>query len=132
MIRYLVSSGPSPIAGRGVFAEKRIPRRAKIGEITGEVISIRTARKRARGSCRLCLIDLSDTRAIDCTKGNILRLLNHSCWSNAFLRIFQDRVEVYARRDILAGEEITVDYGESPHTGGMKCGCGHKECRDSI
>jgi len=132
MIKYRVRSAPSPIEGTGVFAAAKIPRRAKIGEVTGEIISIRTARRRARGSCRLCLIDLNDTRALDCTKGNVLRLLNHSCRSNAFLRIFRDRVEVYARRDIRTGEEITVDYGESPHSGGMKCGCGHHTCRDRI
>jgi len=132
MIKYRVRSAPSSIEGTGVFAAGKIPSRAKIGEVTGEIISIRTARKRARGRCRMCLIDLSDTRALDCTKGNVLRLLNHSCRSNAFLRIFRERVEVYARRDIRVGEEITVDYVESPHSGGMKCGCGHKECRDSI
>jgi SET domain-containing protein len=132
MLTYRVRSAPSPIEGTGVFAAVKIPGRAKIGDVTGEIIAIRTARKRARGGCRLCLIDLSDTRALDCTKGNVLRLLNHSCRANAFLRIFRDRVEVYARRDIRAGEEITVDYGESPHSGGMKCSCGHRECRDSI
>jgi SET domain-containing protein len=132
MLAYRVRSAPSTIEGTGVFAAENIPRRRKIGEVTGELISIRTARRRARGSCRLCLIDLNDTRALDCTKGNALRLLNHSCRANAFLRIYRERVEVYARRDIRAGDEITVDYGESPHSGGMKCGCGHKECRDSI
>lgn len=132
MIKYPLSSGRSPIAGRGVFAETRVPRRAKIGEVTGEVISVRTARQRARGRCRMCLIDLSDTRALDCSKGNDLRLLNHSCRSNAFLRIIRERVEVYARRDIRKGEEITVDYGESPHSGGMRCGCGHARCREKI
>ena len=132
MIKYQVRCAPSPIEGTGVFAAVQIPRRAKIGEITGDIISIRSARRRARGGCRLCLIDLNDTHAIDCTKGNILRLLNHSCRSNAFLRIFRRRVEVYARRDIRTGEEITVDYGESPHSGGMKCGCGHPMCRDRI
>jgi len=132
MIRYPVHSGRSAIAGRGVFADKRIPRRAKIGEVTGEVISVRTARQRARGRCRMCLIDLSDTRALDCSRGNALRLLNHSCRSNAFLRIIRERVEVYARRDIGKGEEITVDYGESPHSGGMRCGCGHARCRSRI
>jgi SET domain-containing protein len=132
MIRYPIRPGRSTIAGRGVFAEKRIPRRAKIGEVTGEVISVRTARQRARGRCRMCLIDLSDTRALDCSRGNALRLLNHSCRSNAFLRIIRERVEVYARRDIGKGEEITVDYGESPHSGGMRCGCGHARCRSRI
>ena len=132
MIKFRVRSAPSTIQGTGVFAAVNIPCRAKIGEVTGEIISIRTARRRARESCRLCLIDLSDHHAIDCTQGNIFRLLNHSCRSNAFLRIFRKRIEVYARRDIRTGEEITVDYVESPHSGGMQCRCGHKECRDSI
>ena len=132
MLKYRVRSAPSPIDGVGVFAAVKIPGRVKIGEISGEIITVRTARKRARQGCRLCLIDLSDTHALDCTQGNILRLLNHSCRANAFLRIFRGRVEVYARRDIRAGDEITVDYGESPHSGGMKCGCGHPTCRDRI
>ena len=132
MIKHPVRSAASPIEGTGVFAAGKISRRAKIGEVTGEIISIRTARRRAKGRCRICLIDLNDTVALDCTGGNALRHLNHSCRPNAFLRIFRERVEVYAQRDIKAGEEITVDYGESPHSGGMKCGCGHRECRDSI
>ena len=132
MINFPVRSGRSAIAGRGVFATAPIPRRVKIGEVTGEVISVRTARHRARGRCRMCLIDLSDTRALDCSKGNALRLLNHSCRPNAFLRIIRDRVEVYARRIIKKGEEITVDYGESPHSGGMRCGCGQARCRSRI
>ena len=115
-----------------MFSQGKIPGRRKIGEVTGEIISVRTARKRAKGKCRICLIDLSNTQALDCTGGNALRLLNHSCRSNAFLRICRNRVEVYAKRDIRKGEEITVDYVESAHSGGMKCGCGHPECRDTI
>jgi SET domain-containing protein len=132
MIRFAVRSGPSRIEGTGVFAVAGIPGRAKIGEVTGELIDIRTARKRARGRCRICLIDVSDTQALDCTAGNLLRHLNHSCGSNAFLRIFRNRVEVYSRRGIRKGEEITVDYGVSPHRGGMPCRCGHPACRSSI
>jgi SET domain-containing protein len=132
MLRYPVRAAVSKIEGTGVFAGSAIPRRAKIGEVTGELISIRTARRRAKMRCRLCLVDVSDTLALDCTKGNALRFLNHSCRSNAFLRIFRRRVEVYARRSIRKGEEITVDYGESPHRGGMQCGCRQKACRDRI
>jgi SET domain-containing protein len=132
MINYNVRSAPSAIDGHGVFAQATIPRRRKIGEVTGEIISVREARKRAKGRCRICLIDLSSTRALDCTGGNALRLLNHSCLSNAFLRICRNRVEVYAKRAIRKGEEITVDYVESAHSGGMKCGCGQKGCRDMI
>ncbi len=132
MIKFRLTSGPSAIEGKGVFSSVRIPRRTKIGEVTGDLIPLREARKRARGTCRICLIDLSDTRALDCTKGNIFRFLNHSCMPNAFLRIIRNRVEVYARRAIKTGEEITVDYGETPHGGGMRCTCGHPKCRGVI
>lgn len=132
MINFEVTIAKSPVEGKGVFAFSVIPRRAKIGEVTGSIISIRQARARARGSCRICLIDISDTHALDCTQGNLFRHLNHSCRSNAFLRIFRSHVEVYARRVITVGEEITVDYGETPHGGGMKCRCGQSECRDVL
>jgi len=132
MINYRIRSAPSAIEGRGVFAQDAIPRRKKIGEVTGEIISVRTARKRAKGKCRICLIDLSGVHALDCTGGNALRLLNHSCRPNAFLRIYRNRVEVYAMQAIRKGDEITVDYVESAHSGGMKCGCGQQGCRDTI
>ncbi len=132
MLRYEVKEARSRIEGRGAFAATAIPRRVKIGEITGELISVRKARRLARGRCRMCLIDLSTTRALDCTRGNVLRYLNHSCSPNAYLRVFRLRVEVYARRPIKKGEELTVDYGLSPHSGGMKCGCGARNCRERI
>ncbi len=132
MIKYDVDFATSTIDGHGVFACTTIPRRAKIGEVTGEIISLREARRRARGRRRLCLIDVSDTHALDCSKGNLLRHLNHSCGPNAFLRIYRNRVEVYAIRTIKNGEEITVDYGETPHGGGMRCACGHDRCRSII
>ena len=80
----------------------------------------------------MCLVDVNDAYALDCTKGNVLRHLNHSCNANAYLRIFRNRVEVYAKRDIRRGEEITVDYGETPHGGGMDCTCRQQGCRGKI
>lgn len=132
MIRYALRSAASSIEGTGVFAAARIPRRAKIGEVTGELIPIREARRRAKVRCRICLVDVSDSLALDCTQGNILRHLNHSCGANAFLRIIRGRVEVYALRGIRKHQEITVDYGVSPHRGGMRCACGQESCRDRI
>ena len=132
MLKYDIKSGRSTIEGTGVFATAKVPRRAKIGEVTGEVISIRAARKRARGKCKMCLIDLSHTHALDCTRGNALRHLNHSCGPNVFMRIFRNRVEIYAKRDITSGEELTLDYGETPHDDGMQCRCGHRDCRSKI
>jgi len=116
----------------GVFAAVPIPYRAKIGEVTGVLIPVGEARRLARERCCICLIDVSSRFALDCSQGNVLRHLNHSCGANAFLRVFRRRVEVYARRAIRTGEEITVDYGVSPHSGGMRCRCGHPACRSSI
>jgi SET domain-containing protein len=44
------------------------------------------------------------------------------------LRIIQGRVELYALRDLIAGEEITIDYGETHHEGRLRCRCGTPGC----
>lgn len=132
MIRWRVRQSHSRIHGLGVFTAENIPARSKIGEVTGRIISRREARSLARKEDRIYLVDVSDTHTLDCTHGNLLRLLNHSCRPNAYLRIINSRVEVYAKREIVAGEEITVDYGETPHSGGMRCRCGHPKCRGLI
>ena len=44
------------------------------------------------------------------------------------LRVNQGRVEFYAMRDIAAGEELTVRYGETHHQGRLQCRCGAPGC----
>src|SRR6185295_18392925 len=51
--KYAVAVQASPIDGRGAFAAEAIPARRKIGEIRGEPISVREARRRARGQQRI-------------------------------------------------------------------------------
>ena len=132
MLRYRLTTRRSAINGVGVFTVEPIPGRSKIGEVTGEIISARKAVARSAGAEKIYLVYFSDTEALDCSPGNLLGRLNHSCRANAFLRICNRRVEVYARRGIAVGEEVTVDYGETPHEGGMACGCGSPECRKTI
>ena len=75
------------------------------------------------------IVEVSTRRAIDASKsGDALRFTNHSCAPNAVLRIRQGRVELYAIRDVAAGEELTVDYGESHHEGRLTCRCGAPRC----
>jgi len=131
-INYRLKAGSSAIHGSGVYTCEPIPGRRKIGEVTGEIISGRKAAARSAGADKIYLVYLSDTRALDCSHGNLLGSLNHSCGSNAFLRVIRDRVEVYAKRRIETGEEVTVDYGETPHAGGMACRCGTPVCRARI
>jgi SET domain-containing protein len=127
--KYRVEVGPSRIDGRGAFAAEAIPAKRKIGEIRGESISVREARRRARGLARIMIVEVSERRAIDASASDDpLRFTNHSCEPNAVLRIRQGRVELYAMRDVAAGAELTVGYGESHHEGRLVCRCGAPRC----
>jgi len=127
--KFAVRVGPSAIDGQGVFAAEVIPARRKIGEIRGESISVREAKRRAKGQERIMIVELSDKRAIDASGStDPMRFTNHSCRPNAALRIAQGRVEFYAMRDVQPGEEITVNYGETHHEGRLRCRCGAPGC----
>lgn len=127
--KFPVDVQPSRIDGQGAFAVEAIPARRKIGEVRGEAISVREARRRARALTRIMIVEVSHTRAIDASaSSDPLRFTNHSCAPNAVLRIRQGRVEIYAMRDIAPGQELTVDYGESHHEGRLACRCGSPRC----
>ena len=120
---------PSRFAGQGLFAGTRIRARAKVGEYEGEVIGLREARRRAKGQRIVAIVEL-ERFALDATgMKHGFRFINHSCEPNTFFRITPARAEIYALRDIRAGEELTVDYGESQHEGRLACRCGAAGCR---
>jgi uncharacterized protein len=123
----------SSIDGKGVFAASAIPARQKIGDFSGELISQREGRRRARRRRRIAIVELDDGQAIDAARyGNEFRYLNHSCSPNTYIRIVGTRVEFYALRRIRLGEELTCDYGESHHEGRRRCRCGSRQCRRFI
>ena len=127
--KFAVAVRASRIDGQGAFAAEPIPARRKIGEIRGEPVSVREARRRAKGVARIMIVELSETRAIDASRStDPLRFTNHSCRPNAVLRIRQGRVEFYAMRDVAPGEELTVNYGETHHEGRLRCRCGAAGC----
>lgn len=127
--KYDLQVRPSPIDGQGVFAAQAIAAARKIGEIRGESISVDDARIRATRSERIMIVEVSPRRAIDFSKStDPMRYTNHSCRPNARLDISQGRVEFYALRAIAAGEEITVNYGETHHQGRLACRCGAAGC----
>jgi uncharacterized protein len=127
--KFAVDVHASAIDGQGAFAAEGIPPRLKIGEIRGESISVTEARDRATRSERIMIVELSDRKAIDFSKSqDPMRYTNHSCQPNARLCIRQGRVEFYALRAIAAGEEITVNYGETHHEGKLACRCGAVGC----
>lgn len=121
---------PSTIHGKGLFARAAIPARRKMGELGGEVITQREARRRARNSKCIMIVEFGDGTAVDAARGgNHFRYINHSCTPNAFIRLFRGRVEFYSLRRIKPGEELTCDYGETHHDGTLACRCGGEGCR---
>ena len=132
LLRFAIQVKPSQIDGRGVFAREPIPARRKIGEIGGRIIPLAECRRLYRGKKRMYYIELTSRHAFECKGRSPLQFLNHSCLANAFLRIIRRRIEVHARTAIPAGAEITVNYGETPHPGGMKCQCGVPGCQGKL
>lgn len=127
--KFAVSVAPSHIDGQGAFAAEPIPPRLKIGEIRGESISVAQARIRATRQERIMIVEVSSRKAIDFSQSSDpMRYTNHSCQPNARLCIRQGRVEFYAVKPIAAGDEITVNYGETHHEGKLACRCGAPGC----
>lgn len=122
--------GRSPIQGRGLFAVSEIPGRRKLGELGGERISQREARRRARGVRSVKIVEFGDGTALDASRlGGPFGYINHSCAPNTFMRLYRGRVEFYSLRPVRAGEELTCNYGETHHDGRLPCRCGSANCK---
>lgn len=123
----------SPINGKGCFAVIGFKRRRKIAEYTGELItSAEGARRlRRRRLHRVCAID--DVWSIDgAIGGNGTHYINHSCEPNAYIKVMHGHIIFFARRDILPGEEITLDYVSTYHSDRKRCSCKSPACRGTI
>jgi SET domain-containing protein len=129
-LRFELSVRESSIDGLGAFALVPIPARRKIGEFEGERISLCEARRRALVQDRIVIVELGTQAAIDGSRrGNKTQFVNHSCSPNTYIRVCSGRVEFYALRDILDGEELTCDYGETHHNGARRCTCQSANCQ---
>jgi len=125
--------GRSAIEGRGCFLAAAVKARHKVAELQGERISHAEGRRRMRGQRRIRISDVDDRTAIDMNRrGDATAFINHSCAPNLFLRVQHGHPIVYALRDIRAGEELLLDYGDSHHDGKLRCRCGAPNCRGWI
>jgi SET domain-containing protein len=109
--------------GLGLFALKPIPRRVRIVEYTGKIIS--TEQRLSIGG--RYLFELDRKWAIDGrARTNLGRYVNHSCRPNAIAYLEGRRVWIWSRRAIDAGEEITINYGKEyfdEFIGSENCRC---------
>ncbi len=99
---------PSVIDGRGCFATNFFPKRGKIAEYTGELITNAEAERRARGRRYLRICAINNRWSLDgALGGNGTNYINHSCAPNCFMRITYGHILFFALRDIHPGDEIT-------------------------
>ena len=127
---------PSGIQGGGMFALAPIQAGETVAIVGGapmtddEFAAYRATVERYNAAQireNLHLVDLTQTP--DRVEGS----LNHSCDSNLWMN---DEVTIAARRDIAAGEELTLDYalmtGDSSWQLDRPCQCGTAACRHTV
>lgn len=130
----------SQVHGFGVFATKAIVAGTVVCLYTGDVISAEEAERRSAERSRafpdapIYIFEIDENTCIDATRTgteNPARFINHSCNENceAVWNAETRRMEIRALRNIVAGEELSFDYGfglvgffEHP------CHCGEKNC----
>lgn len=115
-------------AGLGLFAEEDIPKDTFIIEYVGEKIT--TDESDRRGG--KYLFTLNKDYVIDGkSRDNTARYINHSCRPNCEVEIDEDdwTINVYSKRKIKAGEELTYNYGKSYWNDHIKpYGCRCEKC----
>src|SRR5579872_2194415 len=95
-------------AGLGLFADEDIPKGKCIIEYKGRKVS----KEEEQTSRSKYLFEVSKNKTIDGTaRSNTARYINHSHRPNCEIEIHKERVYVFSRRGIKAGEELNYDYG---------------------
>ncbi|MBD8526493.1 SET domain-containing protein [Pseudomarimonas arenosa] len=141
----------SPIHGNGVFAGRDLKAGKELIEYKGKRISHKKADKRYANTSdtgHTFLFTLNEKYIIDANEdGNDARWINHSCDPNCQAVLHEaedgkakhDKVIIETLRPIVAGEELTYDYGivlEEKHTKKMKkiwaCRCGSPKCSGTM
>jgi len=142
--RDFIRVGKSRIQGKGVFAKRKIPKGTRIIEYQGERISVTNlfAELKEGKQASIYSFGLSRDTVIDGARnGNDARFFNHSCQPNCEVYIFDERVYIYAMREIVKGEELTFDYHLGPAFKKSKskmkpedfpCFCGSANCRGTM
>lgn len=113
--------------GRGVFAEEPIAEATLIIRFTGPLL------RHAETTAHTLALQIGPDLYIGAS-GGLDDFINHSCEPNAGFRIEGTIADLYAIRNIAAGEEILFDYSttldEDDFT--MACRCGRPSCRKLI
>jgi hypothetical protein len=127
----------SRIEGRGLFATAAIRRGTVVARLRGREVSTAELERliaEADANPAAAYVDTiglgEDTHLILAQDSNV-HYGNHSCDPNLW---HVGPVTLAARRDVAAGEEVTVDYGTQATVTGwsMPCACGSPLCRHVV
>ncbi len=133
----------SEIHGRGVYAACDILEEQQVIEYVGEPIDKEESERRAweqmaraeeTGDAAVYIFTLNEEWDLDgSVEWNTARLINHSCDPNCIAYTEEDpdedRIVIYALRDIVKGEELSFDYGfDLECYEDHPCRCGSKNC----
>lgn len=133
----------SKIEGTGLYATESIKEGEVLFKWGGKVVGDSALKQIesegkyhssvAIGEDKNLLFNVIDPKAKQVeSKGSGVGGFNHSCDPNLWM---QDEVTVEARRDIKAGEELTIDYSMftvAPNWSIEECKCGASLCRHKI
>ncbi|KAJ0399493.1 hypothetical protein P43SY_003370 [Pythium insidiosum] len=138
--RVRVEYIPGP--GFGLFADETIEAGEFIIEYVGEVIDDaecerRLIKHRDAGETHFYMLEIEKDVVIDARyRSNDARFINHSCDPNSVTQKWNvdglRRIGIFARRRILAHEEITIDYNFSHFGDPIDCKCGSVACTGQI
>lgn len=130
---FELRAAPSKIHRWGIFAAERIPANRKVIEYTGEKISRRESKRRADSRPEVYLFTLDNYWNIDgSVNGSGAEYINHCCEPNLTARILRGHILYMSRREILPGEELTIDYRFDWNVEKVACRCGATNCRGWI
>jgi len=127
----------SPTHGIGAFARAPIRQGEVVEIVGGTVMTDAEFRTFCHTTPHFNAIQIDEDRHLvespDITQQRTGGSLNHSCDSNLWMA---DEVTLVARRDIAAGEELTVDYAlftvQPDWVLDQACRCGTAVCRHTI
>ena len=120
----------SALGGLGCFATVHFPKDSAIAEYAGERITHAEAVRRLTRTSGRHISQLDTDHYIDgSVGGNETQYINHSCEPNANVLVIDRFMIVFALREILPGEEVTVDYLNSFDHDQTFCQCRTASCR---
>jgi SET domain-containing protein len=125
----LISFRRSRIHGTGGFARTDIPSGTRMVEYLGERITKAESLRRCEANNEY-IFAIDDEHDLDGNvPGNLARFINHSCAPNCEAELDEDLVWIVASRDIVAGDELTINYGyDLQEYREHPCRCGAPDC----